>query len=48
MAVFRWVNDSANGYSLQVGLTQVPEPSAVAAVFAAAVLAFVFARKRAK
>ena len=48
MAVFWWVNDSANGYSLQVGLTQVPEPSAVAAVFAAAVLAFVFARKRAK
>lgn len=48
MAVFRWVNDAANGYSLQVGLTQVPEPSAVAAVFAAAVLAFVFARRRAK
>lgn len=48
MAVFRWVNDSANGYSLQVGLTQVPEPSAVAAVFAAAVLVFAFARRRAK
>lgn len=48
MAVFRWVNDAANGYSLQVGLTQVPEPSAVAAIVAAAVLAFAFARRRAK
>ena len=48
MAVFRWVNDAANGYSLQVGLTQVPEPSAVAAIVAAAVLVFAFARRRAK
>lgn len=48
MAVFRWVYDTANGYSLQVGLTQVPEPSAVAAIVAAAVLAFAFARRRAK
>lgn len=48
MAVFRWVNDTANGYSLQVGLTQVPEPSAVAAIVAAAVLVFAFARRRAK
>lgn len=48
MAVFRWVNDAASGYSLQVGLTQVPEPSAVAAIVAAAVLAFAFARRRAK
>lgn len=48
MAVFRWVYDTANGYSLQVGLTQVPEPSAVAAIVAAAVLVFAFARRRAK
>ena len=47
VAVFRWVKDSA-GYSLQVGMTQVPEPSVAAAVLGAASIAFAARRRRSK
>ena len=47
VAVFRWVKDSA-GYSLQVGMTQVPEPSVAAAVLGAASIAFAARRRRFK
>ena len=47
VAVFRWVKDSA-GYSLQVGMTQVPEPSVAAAVLGAASIAFAAMRRRFK
>ena len=47
VAVFRWVKDSA-GYSLQVGMTQVPEPSVAAAILGAASIAFAARRRRFK
>lgn len=47
VAVFRWVKDSA-GYSLQVGMTQVPEPSVAAAILGAASIAFAARRRRSK
>ena len=47
VAVFRWVKDSA-GYSQQVGMTQVPEPSVAAAVLGAASIAFAARRRRFK
>lgn len=45
VAVFRWVKDSS-GYSLQVGMTQVPEPALAAAIFTAASIALAAARRR--
>ena len=47
VAVFRWVKGSA-GYSLQVGMAQVPEPSVAAAILGAASIAFAAARRRFK
>lgn len=45
VAVFRWVKDSA-GYSLQVGMTQVPEPQVAAAILGAASIVLAAARRR--
>lgn len=38
VAIFRWVESLDNGYSLQVGFAQVPEPAAVAAFLGALAL----------
>ena len=46
VAVFRWVESLDNGYSLQVGFAQVPEPAAVAALFGALALGLAAWRKR--
>lgn len=46
VAVFRWVESLDNGYSLQVGFAQVPEPAAVAAVLGALALGFAASRRR--
>ncbi len=46
VAIFRWVESLDNGYSLQVGFAQVPEPAAVAAFFGALALGFAALRRR--
>lgn len=45
VAVFRWVG-SDNGYSLQVGFAQVPEPAVAAAAIGALALALAARRRR--
>lgn len=46
VAIFRWVESLDNGYSLQVGFAQVPEPAAVAALFGMLALGFAALRRR--
>lgn len=46
VAIFRWVESLDNGYSLQVGFAQVPEPAAVAALLGALALGFAALRLR--
>ena len=45
IAVFKWVESLGNGYSLQVGFAQVPEPESVAVIFSAVILAIAMRRK---
>lgn len=45
-AVFRWVESSGNGYSLQVGFAQVPEPAFVALTIGIASIFFAARRGR--
>ena len=45
IAVFKWVELTDNGYSLQVGFAQVPEPESVAVIFSAVILAIAMRRK---
>ena len=45
IAVFKWVESTDNGYSLQVGFAQVPEPATVAVIFGAITLAIAMRRK---
>ena len=45
-AVFKWVESIGNGYSLQVGFAQVPEPAEVAAFAGVAALIAIMLRRR--
>ena len=45
-AVFKWVESLGNGYSLQVGFAQVPEPAEVAAFAGVAALMAIMLRRR--